>query len=789
MDGNDKPKRPLSAAIALSACSGAALFCAFSALRLLPGWSGPLAGTAAAAALSLVPLWIAVFAACVFLRVLKRRSGFWAFAGFRAASAAAAFAAVCAVSAALLSPDHFARILAFVSARPLPGSLPEGFRTGADFWCDWLCALFSGECPPFSAAPSYVSSRWNTFALDPQRSFAQWKSLAVSSSLLLAGLPVALSAAAAAFAATLRGSSRAFRFAAAAPLTAAFSAAGAALAFLPSAPAGNPRVFEQIAARDTTYGGSPQISSTNIAGYAVAWNRDVPESPDGGDFKGPVLTIDGRPAIPGSRFFRTRALNAAIPAAEAVCRAGSRLESCRGMKMLATGIDSYPCLDLWRALGAEPQFEPRLSIASRAGENFDLVCVFPEPDWKLGADRPDASFWKDAAAALSPSGVCAWRIDARLMPPGRMRTLVEDFASVFPRFRAWCTGPHDWIFAGFAGNGPDVFVLPRISSMAAEPAAAALLVKTCGPALEPGILSCFAGSAQDVTPALLRHERAGSLAAQFLAPEIAFSAQTRGEVECGDLLPAETPSMSWCRGEDGEQADAAVAAKSLEFMDARRNAVRALAAIAKGDEAAAFDLLAAAAAVNPDDAVLRHRRDLMAIQCLQTLRKNKPGARMEAYKTMENLAAVFPKDAAWQYNLGRHFLEFGGRADLAAQLFSRAAALADISLNPEYQEAYARTVFNAGQYALARDAYLKLAGAFPRNPRYLMSLARILGAESNPGRDLEAAERIARKAVDFSGGDPAIAALYADFLIEECHRPAEGLEIKRKLRQSRPERQ
>ena len=779
---------------ALYACGAfASAFLAAGALRLLPGWSGPVAGTWLRPAAILSALWLCTFAAALGMRALARGRSFAASAAFYILLAPAAFTAACALAAVLLSPDHLSCAAAFLAGRSMPVSFPREFATGAEFSFSQIASALSGECAPFADAPTWISARWNAFALDMSRSVARWRELLAASTLLLAGLHAAVSAALAA-AVPSRNAKKAARRGA---LFLVPSAAGAAAALALAAPAGNPRIFEHIACKDSTYGGSSAVQAVDIEGREAAWCEDVPAGPDG-DFKGRVLTIDGRPAIAGRRFFETRALLALLPAAEHAggspawdAAAGSGAAApVASVRLAALGADSFAFLDIWRELGFDPAFSPSLELPADGAA--DILFVSPEPDWIFGAERPGRGFWRRAKAALAPGGTCAYRIDARLMSAGRMKTLLSDFAEAFPSFRVWCAGPHDWLFTAAAGGAERTMRLANVAALFSAPRAAAIGIRCAGPAVEPGLLSAFVGSAQDVMPAFARFEGESALAASLAAPDTAFGANrgTAGaEISCAQLMPAERPSMAWCAySAKDPEIPAALAAKADSFFEARRKAVMGDMKIEAGDEDAAYTMLAAAAAANPHDAVLRCRRDLMAIHCLQMLRKTATRDRMRALGTLENLAAIFPRDAAWQYNLGRHCLDFGGKADIAAQLFQRAADLADVKSNPEYREAHASTLFNAGQYELAAKAYLKLVKAFPRDPDRLMSLARALAARGNPSRNEKQALALAEKAVKFADDGGKTALRYADMLIEDCGRVKEGFEMKQALRAARQAR-
>ncbi len=776
-------------------------FRVFAALRILPGWCGPVAACILVPATVLSAVWLCVFCAMRGLAILKKRDTFASFAVYRLLTALAAICAACAAAALLASPRHFAGIWAFMSGHSDPGPIPEGYKTGVGFAWRLFTAAVGGSCASCADAPSYVSLRWDAFALDLKASYPRYRELVALSALVMAGLPAALSAVLAAAAAPARksGALRRIFFASA---YAAATVAGAAAAFALARPAGNPRYFETASMRDTTYGGSPCISAVEKAGHSIAVCKDVPDDPAGGDFKGEIVTVDGRALIPGHRFVRTRILNALIPLAETagadgIMWAASAVADPEApppetlvadTRIVACGIDCTAFLESWKLAGAIVAEDPGMTLEDD-GKLADIMFVAPEPDWALGAKRPDASFWKTAKKRLHERGICVYRIDTRLMTPGRAKTLVEDFSETFPHFRAWCTGPHDILLVARGDRPPPPLYCANIIALCSIPGISGLAVRATGPETIPGLASSWIGGEGEIAAALSSAKRESAFAASRHAPRLAYGDDDPDlrALRCGDFTPEKPRFPEWLAFSRSDRALPENVVKEIsKFQSARVDAVRGLVKLDAGDADAAYAAFAKAAEANPDDAVLRSQRDLLAIQCLQMLRKNDPKSRMEAYRYLENIATIFPKDPSWQFNLGQYVLEFSGRSDIASQLFSRAAAFSDPKLNPEYLETYARTVMNAGQWELAQKAYTDLSAAFPSDPGYMLSLAKAYAAAKNPSRDEERAVALARKAMAAAPGDQDVARRAADILIDDCNRLREGLEIKRAIRGGKP---
>ena len=413
--------------------------------------------------------------------------------------------------------------------------------------------------------------------------------------------------------------------------------------------------FVHLATRDTGFAKGQPRRVERAEGHETAYYLDE-------DY-GEVVTLDDRPLVTGTRYAATRKLVSLVPLFEVP----------RARRALVVGAESGFYADELKLAGIEVATAPSLSAGAEGV--FDLALVCPEPEWICGSERPDAMLWARLVAKIDRAfGAVALHLDARLLPASRAKRLLEDFRGAFGAVRVWCVGRYDWVLVGFAWQEqPPRFADDAVALFSREDVFDAFLdAGVCGVG---DVFANYVGTFEEVMPALDGIASMGRREGLAAAPSLAFEPPPRDEraqLAPGDLLPLKDAGVEWFRrGECETEVFDSLTNRIADVQWARRTVLDGIVDADAGRGDAAIEKWSGAAMVNPHDPILKAVADSLDLEGRRRLRVGDNNGAMRCY---ENRILVDPDNVAAVHNFGV-CLKKAGRADVAVQVFQRAAAM------------------------------------------------------------------------------------------------------------------
>ena len=618
----------------------------------------------------------------------------------------------------------------------------------------------------FAVFAPRLDHRWTYLLEDVRRSYGTYLLLTFLTSLLAGGTPAFVagllaSCLPAGFVPDTLGPSRLRRALAVAcvalfPLVTGFAVG----AFLP--PLSNPPdTFVRLATRDSGFAKGTPSRVIRADGHTMAVYRDE-------DY-GEVLTLDGRPIIPGNRFRAARILAAYIPLFE--------MPTARSAFVI--GREARVYAGYFKNAGLN---EVKTNVRGRMprGGRADLVLVAPEPDWIAGARRMDLADWRAARAALTRGGVCAYHLDARLLSVARAKALLAEFGAVFPSYRLWCVGLNDWVAVGADSGKPVNVLADEALELFERRNAFDDLVAASSPSVAD-LFSCYVGAEADVTPALAQVPAFDSLRAAWTAPRLAFAPPPDGALAAlrpGNLLPLRPANTAWfIRGTADPAVYVALTNRIAIVQSSRRTVLLGFdeADRGKADDALAFWTRAAQA--NPRDPLLRALADSLDLEGRRRLRVGDANGALRCY---ENRILVSPDDAAAIHNFGV-CLKKSGQVEIAARAFSK-AVLIDPDMD-EHRLELAETAAAAGHPEVAVVQLDFLRKKHPVDPSLALREAKLLCNAKNTRRNPARAIALAEEAVRLTKWrDRAYVIGLADVYLQS-DRVLMGMGLKKRIRE------
>lgn len=529
-----------------------------------------------------------------------------------------------------------------------------------------------------------------------------------------------------------------------------------ATAFLPTFSDAGRGAFIHVATRDTGFAKGSPVSVQRKDGHVLA--RYVDE-----DYPGDVMTMDGRPVDTGFRYRHVRACPALI------------------------SLFVMPGAKSARVLGAEAEFyskpfaEAGLKILDASAKTpSDIVLVAPEPDWIVGSDFPDRSFWQKVSGMLTKTGVAALHLDARLLSRSRLKGMTADFRAVFGHYFLWCVGRNDYVV-----TSADVVLADEVFDLFANP-------KTFAPFASAElytpveVLSCYVGSDYEVEPGLLDIPASGHVRATWTAPKLAFSPPPTNHfaaVRVAEITPYGIPWPSWFqRGIAVPGIYTVVSNGYLAVQAARREFLVGIDDADRGVSTNALAHWERGARINPNDPLLRALADALDLEGRRYLRIGNANGAIQCY---ENRLAILTNDVAAVHNFGV-CLKKSGHPDMAASVFARAVQMDP--LVDEHRYELIETCAASSHEDIACRQLDVLMKRHPNDPALMLRAAKLLCRKTNKARDIERAIRLAEEAVRLTNWkDSGYVLGLADVYIESG-RLLMGMGLKKKMREMKFDR-
>jgi len=396
---------------------------------------------------------------------------------------------------------------------------------------------------------------------------------------------------------------------------------------------------------------------------------------------------------------------------------------------------------------------PRVNVIIADGRNhlaltqkkYDVIMSQPSNPYFAGiADLFTREFFQLCHQRLTAQGVmCTW-LQSYHIDLGSFRSIVRTFCSVFPNMTFWRMGKSDCLLVGSKGRlAVDYKVLTqRMHTEAIASDLKRIEIKTIPEYL--GNLVMGRDGAMRFSRGAPIHTDDSALL-EFSAPR----ALTR-EVYHWALVEAieqyrEADLSFLVASEQDAEALAAARDQAARFIEARGHVFQAHINMNQGRQARAIAELRKAAALNPQDGMLKEFNAARHKEAFTLARRGQTRQAMDVYRTM---LTIMPDDERAHYNLAT-LLKREGNFDAAIAHYYDA-----VRLKPDYTYAH----YNLGELAerqgkveAALKHYRRALLLMPDLVPALNNLARLLATHPDPVyRDVPQAIDLAEKACELT---------------------------------------
>jgi hypothetical protein len=317
-----------------------------------------------------------------------------------------------------------------------------------------------------------------------------------------------------------------------------------------------------------------------------------------------------------------------------------------------------------------PYFEKAGLICSEKAEGdkkYDVIFVASRPDWMVFSDHPERGDFEKNLKSLSPKGVLAWCIDIRLASPGRFKSYMEAFP--LENAHLWMSDNSRWVLTARA-NAKQI-KLSNALEIFSRDNTIENLSGTFTDTL-PDLFASYAGSKEEIMPALEAVEAEGKFENFFSAVRLAFQEDaSHFRMRPEFIVKESSPKVDWIvKGESDDEICKLVMERIEKNFAARRNVIRGEIALRKGDSTA-VESFSRAALVNRGDSMLRSRRSIIKTQAKNFLKFGNYAAAALSY---DCLVMIDPNDVESLVAYAKVLSKLG-KGDLAEKARERAKEL------------------------------------------------------------------------------------------------------------------